>query len=90
MVQRPYFATKTDGDESGKKATLYALGYVAIGVVVNLALFLSNLGILTAACTSVACPTIVELMVNVILKPEFWLNVIIWPLKLTAFLWRSI
>lgn len=93
MPSRPYFAKKTDNanDEGRKKLVVYALCYIAIGVVVNLALFLSDTGISTPSCQPDVqwCPTAVELIGNVILRPDFWLNIVIWPVKLAVFLWHG-
>lgn len=92
MTPYYYFAKKTDNgkDEGMKKIVFYALCYIAIGLVVNLVLLVSESGILTSSCPAGTCPTMMELMRNLILNQEFWLNVIIWPVKLIAFLWRSI
>lgn len=90
MQPYPYFAKKTDSNDEGRKnLVVYALCYTAIGVAVNLVIFMSTLGVFTSSCPSGACPSVLALMGVLISNSEFWLNVIIWPAKLAAFLWRS-
>ncbi len=92
MLPYPYFAKKTDNasdDKGRKKMVVYALCYIAIGFVANLVMFMSIIGVFTSSCPSGACPSVVTLIRALILNPEFWLNVIVWPVKLVAFLWRS-
>jgi|Deesub1362B_J571_1020462.scaffolds.fasta_scaffold57520_1 hypothetical protein len=72
-----------------KKITLYTLGYLTVGYGVILGLYLiSNPGYLKPCPPTVApykCPSVMDLVRNLTVSPDFWLQVLLWPLTLITY-----
>jgi len=72
-----------------RKIALYALGYLAIGYVVTLSLyFLSNPGYFKPCPPTVAqfkCPSVINLIEDLANRPDFWLQILVWPLTLITY-----
>lgn len=75
--------------ENRKKIALYILGYFVIGYVVVLGLYLlSNPGYFRPCPPTVApykCPSIMGLVRDLAVRPDFWLEVLVWPLTLITY-----
>ena len=69
-----------------KKVALCILGYLIIGYVVVLGLyFLSNPGYFKECPPTVAqfkCSSPIDLVVDLAGRPDFWFQVLVWPLML--------
>jgi hypothetical protein len=72
-----------------KKITLYTLGYFATGYAVTLGLYLlSNLGYFKPCPPIVApykCPSVMGLVIDLAVRSDFWLQVLLWPLTLITY-----
>lgn len=75
--------------ENKKKIALYILGYLVIGYVVVLGLYLiSNPGYFRPCPPTVApykCTSIMDFVRELAVRPDFWLQVLLWPLTLITY-----
>jgi len=73
-----------------KKIALYTLGYLATGYAVLLGLYLlSNPGYLMPCPPTVApykCTGVAGLVKDLAVRPDFWRDVVIWPITLLFYL----
>lgn len=72
-----------------KKIALSILGYFVIGYIVVLGLYLlSNPGYFKPCPPTVAqfkCPSVINLIGDLASSPDFWLQVLVWPLTLITY-----
>ena len=72
-----------------KRIILCTLGYLVTGYAVTLGLYLlSNPGYFKPCPPTVApykCPNVMDLVRDLAVRPDFWLQVLVWPLTFITY-----